>query len=76
MFCPPGTYGASAGLHNDECSGFCVAGAACPEGTVDPIPCDEGFYAIGGAIACSVCPGRRAVGDETERCRYSRSCCT
>ncbi|CAN0359953.1 unnamed protein product [Laminaria digitata] len=77
LICPPGTHGASAGLYDKGCSGFCPPGAACPEGTVDPVPCDEGFYAVGGAVACSKCPGKRAVvGAEGERCRTSRICCT
>lgn len=71
--CPPGTYGTAPGLYDEACSGFCPAGAACLGGTVNPVYCEESFYATGGAVACSACPGRRI--NEGERCRNSRNCC-
>ncbi|CAB1097353.1 unnamed protein product [Ectocarpus sp. CCAP 1310/34] len=74
--CPAGTYGSSAGLRDEGCTGVCPPGAACAEGTVDPTPCEEGYYATGGAVACNACPGKRVAGLEGERCRTSRSCCT
>ncbi len=73
--CPAGTYGASTGLRDEGCSGSCPAGSSCAEGTVVPSLCEEGFYAVGGAVACNACPGKRAAGFEGERCRTSRSCC-
>ena len=73
--CPAGTYGASTGLRDEGCSGMCPAGSSCAEGTVVPSLCEEGFYAVGGAVACNACPGKRAAGVDAERCRTSRSCC-
>ncbi|CAM9909449.1 unnamed protein product, partial [Hapterophycus canaliculatus] len=75
--CPAGTFGASAGLLDRGCTGPCPAGAACPAGTVLPTPCDEGFYAAGGAVACNMCPGKQVAAAllAGERCRTSRSCC-
>eukprot|EP00752_Nemacystus_decipiens_P010517 g9365.t1 len=49
--CPAGTYGESTGLRDAGCSGMCPAGMSCAEGTVDPTPCEDGSYSIGGAVA-------------------------
>lgn len=76
MPCPAGTYGAAGGLRDQGCTGVCPAGAACPEGTVDPALCEEGSYAVGGAVVCNVCPGKRVAGVDTKQCTTSRSCCT
>ncbi|CAM9410937.1 unnamed protein product [Ectocarpus sp. 12 AP-2014] len=74
--CPAGTYGSSEGLRDEGCTGVCPPGAACAEGTVRPTPCEEGYYATGGAVACNACPGKRVTGLEGERCKTSRNCCT
>ncbi|CAM9883027.1 unnamed protein product, partial [Discosporangium mesarthrocarpum] len=55
--CPAGTFGIIAGLYSGMCSGYCPKGSACPEGSASPEPCEEGTYAVGGAITCSSCPG-------------------
>lgn len=55
---------------------MCPAGMSCAEGTVDPMPCEDGSYAIGGAVVCNACPGKRVAGVEGEQCKNSRSCCT
>ncbi|CAM9176752.1 unnamed protein product, partial [Choristocarpus tenellus] len=72
--CPGGRYGATRGLHESTCSGYCPKGMACPEGTTEPKACEEGTYAVGGAIECNVCPGKVVEG-AAPRCRDSRRCC-
>ena len=40
--CPAGYYGAARGLIEPSCSGQCIRGHFCEEGTADPEPCPVG----------------------------------
>lgn len=44
--CPKGKYGNATGLSSPECSGWCIPGHYCPEGTGVPIPCPQNSYAM------------------------------
>jgi hypothetical protein len=65
--CPPGRFGATAGLAVRTCTAWCPPAHACPEGTADPIPCPDGTYASAGAAACTPCPGATAAADAAAR---------
>ena len=59
--CPGGTYGASTGLSNPACSGFCQAGCVCDEASTSACqePCPAGYYCVegtGGSIPPIICP--------------------
>ena len=50
--CPPGTFGATYGLHSKACSGPCRAGFTCPEASVhdDEVACGaQDYYCPAGA---------------------------
>jgi len=48
--CPIGTYGNDTGLQTAECSGRCIAGEHCAEGSVVPAICPKGSYCPDGMI--------------------------
>jgi len=61
--CPAGYYGAARGLIEPSCSGQCIRGHFCEEGTADPEPCPIGTHmpALGAASneSCIPCaPGQ------------------
>ena len=42
--CPAGRYGSSEGLMSPECTGLCLPGEYCPEGSISPTLCPHGYY--------------------------------
>ena len=80
--CPAGRYGGAPGLLSSDCSGYCPAGASCPEGSVAPAPCETGTYASRAAGKCSACPGAGSHegadygADAKQSCFDSRACCS
>lgn len=48
--CPPGHFGSSEGLKTAECTGLCLPGEYCPEGSVQPTICPKGYYCSQGHI--------------------------
>ena len=71
--CAPGRFGKERGLIDRLCSGFCPAGYKCPEATVDPIPCPNNTYAVGGQSKCIPC--QTPIEYTQNRCKTSRECC-
>lgn len=80
--CPVGSFGRTRGLTSPRCSGFCPAGFACPEASVEPKLCSPGTYSAGVAKKCTLCP-RASSGRDTDyssnkrqqSCVDKRSCC-
>eukprot|EP01035_Chromulina_nebulosa_P019898 gene19898-25853_t len=70
--CPKGKYGNSTGLTNPSCSGWCPSSYYCPEGTSSPIQCPPGYFSVGAAYECSLCPGD--IGTDLP-CQDSLTCC-
>ena len=68
--CPPGYFGSSSGLTEPTCDGFCPAGFACSQGTVNPSACPLGHYSVAGSSRCSECPI-----PSMPSCTTSRECC-
>lgn len=68
--CPATTYGNVTSLTTSNCSGLCPAGHACPEGTIDPEPCENGEWSAEGSSICSKCAvGHYGVGtNSNENC--------
>jgi hypothetical protein len=58
--CSSGTFSGDQTIARISCEGTCPAGAYCPAGTGDPIPCAAGKYTDetgkGLATACKICP--------------------
>jgi len=80
--CPVGSFGRKRGLTSPRCSGFCPAGFACPEASVEPSRCLPGSYSTGIAKKCTRCPrgsGGRDTAYSSEKrqqaCVDKRSCC-
>lgn len=48
--CPVGRFGSSIGLMSPDCTGLCVPGEFCPEGSVAPTICPKGYYCSQGHI--------------------------
>lgn len=58
--CPAGLYGSTPGMASAACTGACLAGYACPEGSPNAtaVTCPPGAYSGSGASSCSLCgPG-------------------
>jgi hypothetical protein len=60
--CPAGSYGSVTALTSSTCSGKCLAGYACPPGSMSRNPtsakCAAGRFSGEGAISCTLCsPG-------------------
>jgi len=70
--CPKGKYGNSTGLTYPSCSGWCPRSFYCPEGTSSPIQCPPGYFSVGAAYECSLCPGN--IGTDLP-CQDSLTCC-
>ena len=65
--CPGGTFtSATGGVSRVAACQPCPAGFACPLGSALPVPCGPGQYAVGGAAACTTCPGGEAVGGSVD----------
>jgi hypothetical protein len=64
--CPPGTYGAVAGLASPECSGACVAGYFCPANSTSATqaPCGgvSAYCPAGSGRAREAAPGEYTLG--------------
>lgn len=55
--CPLGTYGNASGLQTSHCTGRCVPGEYCPEGSVVPTLCPKGSYCPTGEVYFKCPPG-------------------
>lgn len=71
--CPAGQFGDSPGLFLSECSGRCLPGYACPEGSdkANQEKCAAGTYSEGGVGVCTPCPAGK-YGDRS--CLTTRAC--
>eukprot|EP01041_Mallomonas_annulata_P008562 gene8562-17664_t len=57
ILCPPGTFGSAEGLHTPHCSGRCLSGHYCPEGSSNETlhRCPAGRYGATSGLADSSC---------------------